>query len=392
MIRRLALGAALAGSAIGATVVLADDQAPPRRPVPVVASGAAQAQPTPTPMPARDPRIVLQTGDWAIRHFTAPVPKPQGRHTTKDPATQLDCYELGRVQGERFGWVDGHGAFKPAAPGHYSVPNVCVTPRSLRKAHAQIGRLTTVTFPANGTPQPDRTVSWGIAEPGVTAFVPDGEAAVAVKDQLALQIGPANLARISTGHYEHADGSRTPFDYGSLPRYRGQQPVAGTTHVAVKTLDPAGGEPWALLVTRGDAGGVCLGGPGRLVGDSLGYVDRALDTFSPSFIDNLGNCSRPAPTLGHPLRMDTLVSSGFQEEDEGRVQRRVIDGRIVYFGLAHPDVVSVTLTTPRDVRTLVPTPDHTILAVYAGLFPGGQATATAHLKDGREVTQALHVE
>ena len=46
----------------------------------------------------------------------------------------------------------------------------------------------------------------------------------------------------------------------------------------------------------------------------------------------------------------------------------------------HPDVASVTITTPRDVRTLVPTSDHAIIAVYDGLFPGGTATATATIE------------
>jgi hypothetical protein len=71
----------------------------------------------------------------------------------------------------------------------------------------------------------------------------------------------------------------------------------------------------------------------------------------------------------------------------------VLEGRLVYFGTVHPDVTSVTIVTPRDVRTLVPTKDfHAIVAVYDGPFPGGTATATAHFKDGRELTRTLHVE
>jgi hypothetical protein len=50
----------------------------------------------------------------------------------------------------------------------------------------------------------------------------------------------------------------------------------------------------------------------------------------------------------------------------------------------HPDVERVTLQTPRDVRTLVPSPlGHAILAVYDGTFPAGELVLTAHLKGGR---------
>ena len=70
----------------------------------------------------------------------------------------------------------------------------------------------------------------------------------------------------------------------------------------------------------------------------------------------------------------------------------MLRGRTTIGGQAHPDVVSVTIRTPRDVRTLVPSqPDHMILAVYEGAFPAGEITATAHLKDGRDVTRSVYV-
>jgi hypothetical protein len=55
-------------------------------------------------------------------------------------------------------------------------------------------------------------------------------------------------------------------------------------------------------------------------------------------------------------------------------------------------VVTVTIRTPRDVRTLVPSAKHAILAVYDGRFPGGKVTATARFKDGHEVTRTLYSE
>jgi hypothetical protein len=49
----------------------------------------------------------------------------------------------------------------------------------------------------------------------------------------------------------------------------------------------------------------------------------------------------------------------------------------------HADVVSVTLRTPRDIRTLVPSPHaHVIHAVYAGDFGAGRIVAVAPTRDG----------
>ena len=68
-----------------------------------------------------------------------------------------------------------------------------------------------------------------------------------------------------------------------------------------------------------------------------------------------------------------------------QVLRRTLPGRTFISGTARPDVVSITLRTPRDVRTIKPA-GGTFLAVYDGSFYGGEIVATAHLRDGRTVT------
>ena len=127
MIAKLAAIAALAGSAIGATVVLADDRAPAPAKVPAVkrrpqgradpaADRGARRQarrsrcPTPTAAPA-----------WALRTFDDAA------------GNDCECFEVGRLQGERFGWIDAHGTFTPAEPGQ-SGGNV------LHRQAAQAGR------------------------------------------------------------------------------------------------------------------------------------------------------------------------------------------------------------------------------------------------------------
>jgi hypothetical protein len=400
MIARLALVAALVGSAAGATAVLAAGESapPPSKPPTVVAAPAKDPAPTPVALEVRDVRLVLQVPDpeggapWAARRFASSTPGRRGR-----PATPLECWELGRLQGDQFGWIDGYGGFTARAPGRFDVPNLCASPKSLRKQGALPTRFTTVTYPAGRAPQPTRAVTWGVASEAIAAVVPDGEPPIAIgPEQVFIRVAAAQAPPgVFKGSKLYRDGTRRRFELGGqIPVRPGtEKPIAGTEAVAAQAPDPAGGEPWGIVVQRGRRGGLCHGIPDRLVGNQLGYVDPRLDTFMTGFGFGIA-CDHAAPTRRSPLRLDALISGvRRQGEDRGRIERRTQDTRIVYWGRAHADVVSVTIRTPRDVRTLIPTKDfHMFLAVYDGLFPGGKATLTARMRDGREVTRSLHVE
>ena len=180
------------------------------------------------------------------------------------------------------------------------------------------------------------------------------------------------------------------------PGFRGEAPVAGTEFVAARTPDPAGGEPWGMMASRGARGGACLSQPGALVGTRVGSVVRRLGIFIARGIETLiGVPALEASSRRARTRCRSRRRSG---GSSSRIRADASNGgcsgtRIVFCGRVHADVVSVTIRTPRDVRTLVPSSDvHAILAVYDGHFPGGKVTATARMKDGREVTRALHVE
>ena len=51
--------------------------------------------------------------------------------------TDAECYEIGRLQGETFGWIDGHGTFKPTTPGHYENPGDCPSPERRQGARRE---------------------------------------------------------------------------------------------------------------------------------------------------------------------------------------------------------------------------------------------------------------
>lgn len=408
MIARLALAAALLGSAAGATAVLAaaEDDPPPKRTPPAVAAAAATAQPTPEPLKAEDVKLLLQVPDpageapWAVRAFTTPVkPRklPKRVHASPEArafseATRNDCWELGRLQGDRFGWIDGTGTFTPAIPGHHEVPTNCVPTGYVAKHGSLVSSLGTATFPAGGAPQPSRAITWGPVADDVVAIRPAGEPALLPgPEHLVLKVEQGEVRRLTRGVVEHRDGRAERFN--SAPgRPNGERPVPGTAVAEVRAPDPSGGEPWAIVVHRGSRGGACFDGPGRLVGTQLGWIEPRLDTFFPSGDFEVA-CTLPKPTRAYPLRVTTLVSSIPGSDDRGRIERRTLPNRIVFHGRVHPDVVSVTIRTPRDVRTLVPSPEHHLfIAVYDGQFPGGDATATAHLRNGEEVTRSLYVE
>jgi hypothetical protein len=391
MIAKLAVAAALAGSAIGAAVVLADEP-PPKASVPVVALPASDtADRRVSPLAAHDVRVVRQFPDavggapWAVRRFTV---------TGKRTAT---CFELGRLDGDRFGWIDGYGRFSATAAGRSGYPTSCQNPGEMRKVGANVQRFTTLSFSPGATPLPKEAVTWGTAAPSVRAIHPSGEPPITPgADGLFVRVTAGEAARgMVTGEIEHRDGRRVRFNPQPLRRRGSEGPIAGTEFVAARAPDPAGGEPWGVIGARDERGGVCLTYPDRLVGTQQGFVDRRLGSFWVVAFEVPHGCldSKHRPTRTDPLRIDTQIGGGEGQDRTGEVERRVLSSRIVFWGRVYKDVVSVTIRTPRDVRTLVPSgPAHAILAVYDGRFPGGEVTATARFKDGREVTRTLYSE
>jgi hypothetical protein len=301
------------------------------------------------------------------------------------------------MQDDRFGWIDGSGTFAVAPAGHFLLQSACQPARQLRKLGVNAMRFTTLTLPADGTPQPLETITWGVAAASVRALVVKDEPEIVPGEHgLFLQIVKGEGSRqLLTGDVEYRDGHSVAYNRFDLPRQTDERPVAGTDYVAARAPDPAGGEPWGLIASRGTNGGLCMSMPGRLVGTRLGHVDRRLGLFYSTPLEQMRQCgdARRKPTRGFPMRIDTGIWGGGEEDSRGRSERRVESSRIIFSGRVHADVVSVTIRTPRDVRTLIPSsPAHAILAVYDGRFPGGKVTATARMKDGREVTRTLYSE
>jgi hypothetical protein len=73
--------------------------------------------------------------------------------------------------------------------------------------------------------------------------------------------------------------------------------------------------------------------------------------------------------------------------DQGRTELRTLPGHTILYGAALPTVRQLTIESPRDVRTLVPSPNaRSFLVVYDGTFPAGQFKLTATFNDGSKKT------
>ncbi|MHB8532094.1 MAG: hypothetical protein ACYDC2_05185, partial [Solirubrobacteraceae bacterium] len=155
--------------------------------------------------------------------------------------------------------------------------------------------------------------------------------------------------------------------------------------------DPNGGAPWGFTaVADASAYGQIVGGRLAGVEEPSGQVRAGADGFTSG-----GN---PRLERGYgPVRFDTQggpePESPFQPHQAPsppQMQRRTLPGRTIITGIAEADVESVTIATPRDVRTLRPVgPSHVLIVVYDGQFFRGALTATVQLRDGRTITEHI---
>ena len=377
------------GMAAGTAVAVADRDPARDTPAPVAGAGpSTSGRSAPLPIP-RGVRIAVRRpsaaggADWAVRTFTSTM-----------GGQRVLCAQLGRLDGVRFGWIAPGGGLRPARFDSNDAPTVCDSRRFLERIGLQILRATITSDPSAGPLSPEQTITWGHTAAGVTRLRADGFVATPARGGAYLHVEPGSGPRTRpTGELRFADGRRRRFDHarGILrPRAAGETPVAKLT-IAIRVPDPAGGLPWAMLAARGSRGGICLTDPGRALGDRLGHLDTHLGLFQPDPPGRPARCPDPRrpTTQAFPARLSTGLWSGPDVNPAGgRTQLRRLDGRTVISGRVHPDVVAVTLRTPRDVRTLIPArTGHAILAVYDGTFPAGRITATSQFHDGRRVTQ-----
>jgi hypothetical protein len=258
--------------------------------------------------------------------------------------------------------------------------------------------------PYEYTPHPERAVLSGMLPPGA-------------RDPVLLGVGPPRALPVDannaflvvlSGHYWNA---RPRISYllhgrrvGKLPGGPGPRLYQRGTEAPVPQVrapDPDGAAPWGFAATHD-----CATAVGRIVDGRLATIDLS-DGVLKAGAETSGwssSCAahptvfEPAVVRHEPVEFNQQQSGGgedpFGSEREPlrrpEIEWRTLPGRTIVTGVARPDVVSVTLSSPSDVRTLRPSgPLHAILAVYDGYFLRGNLTATVRLRGGRVQTEQI---
>jgi hypothetical protein len=378
------------------------DDPPYREPVPV----SEGFPPSSIPI-ASTVRETLHASDpaggpeWALRSWEG-RPNPKARWGESAPA-RLVCFQVGIRR--------GGGLFEPR-PG--------ASPRLLQADHeaggeaggcnstayvadhnpvAQVNSYT--DHPYAYAPTPERTVVSGMLPPDAThplllgAGAPRPLPADANHMFLAVLPGrywdaPLRLSVVEHGRTIAPSGGRT-------------LPVPPELMVPqARAPDPDGGAPWGYAA--GADGSYAQGRivDGRLAGisereGSVRYGPMGTGGGEPCFGRSRSRACQDADR--HPPAVHFEVQSdGGEKPFAGgtptltppQIERRTLEGHTIITARAEPDVVSVTLATPSDVRTLRPGgPQHVFIVVYDGQFFRGAITATILLRDGRTVTQQV---
>ncbi|HET6507485.1 MAG TPA: hypothetical protein VFG42_11920 [Baekduia sp.] len=344
--------------------------------------------------------------DWAVRVFRAArVVRPGSRRPGVDPVIGHPlCAQVGRIHAGRFGWLTADGTFRPLRIGAQggSVAT-CGSRKADMNGMPTLDTLSPITDPHAPAARAKSTVAWGVAGRGarrVTLKVA-GRAVVPNRtpnNAYIIAVGPETDQREITGTATYADGRGHRLGGGlhHAPGIGGG--ASGRPVLAARAPDPNGGLPFAMTVSQGRDGTWCQGGGGRVVGGRVGGVDYARDILTENANTGGGTCGVRGPSLfkDHPVLLGWSGGGGDTAEEggdtggTGRIARRTQRGLMTFTGQAAPGVVAVTLETPRDVRTLIPSgPTRAIIAVYDGSFPTGSVKITARFKDGHVQTDRL---
>ena len=409
----------------------ADEPAPPAAaPPPTIDPGAntvlrvAKALPTHADVQIRPTgpiRIEARAADplggpeWAVRVFRAErVTRPGQRRPGVSPVVGHNlCAQLGRIHDGAFGWLAADGTFRPTAVGDAgaNLTSACVSRAPDLNGDPPLFTLSPITDPAAPAARVKSTVAWGLAGSGARS--------------VTLKLGDRTVMPTTTAHHAFVIAEGPELDQHQiiasvryagrtvrLPRrhqalggvFGGVDPNATNTaaaRIAARAPDPNGGLPFAMIAAPDGKGGWCTSSGGRIVGDRVGGVDYQRDVLTETTFSAGGGCTSGGRQLArifkeHPVLLGygggggPLPEEGADTGGTGRVARRTQPGLMTFTGQAAPGVVAVTLETPRDVRTLIPTgPTHAIMAVYDGSFPTGSVKITARFKDGHVKTDTL---
>lgn len=343
--------------------------------------------------------------DWVIRSMTADrmLPKRMRRAGSDGVTGTGPCLQLLRDVGGKLGWIDGDNVFRPVGVRETGLMTKCSTPNlDTREERVQdYDSEVLLAAPRSREPVVRGQFAWGFVGPHVRTMRLRAGGDVLTPERSPrwgafLEFyGPGRPAGNVTMRVRYSDGKLVdtgrPFRDSIAPR--GYTPAPGDavdrsrSTVIARAPDPGGGPSWGVLGVRTKQGLWCLGQSGHLLGNIVGTIDPRYGTMMGASADhNPNGCGpRAQPTKRYPIQ--AVSSSGGYTDVAGLApsgdRLRLQRGRTLIFGRTLDDVVELTVTTPRDVRTVIPSePGKGFLLVYDGGFPGGKLVATAHFRDG----------
>jgi hypothetical protein len=297
--------------------------------------------------------------------------------------------------------------FQSTTPGAPSTLSEC---GSLKRPEPIALMRTVLAFPDPASPVAERAAVFGLAPPGTRTITLTGAGAprrlALARDGgfLDLLDGGTRDDRLvvefalASGRTDKLPLVRKPEEsFPGLPARETLTPIPGSEHAEARAPDPAGGPGWAVPVLDTRQGAKCVGQPGQVVGDRIGWVDTTYGLFTPAHPTGLECLDRSeAMTDAHPCLLgwggggpdDPLAEKADPLLRRAHTQRRISGGRFQITVTCRDDVDRVTIRTPRDLRTLVPSArGHVVFALYDGTFPSGEIVATYHRRDGSTRTE-----
>ncbi|HEY0516851.1 MAG TPA: hypothetical protein VGD00_06995 [Solirubrobacteraceae bacterium] len=360
----------------------------------------ARSQPPPFERPiAATIRETLHAADpaggpeWALRSWQG-RPAPHANFGVGRPPQRFICSQVGvRFKGKLAAPRVGAAPLALVVGGEAGAGGIggCTDPGSLVRFPPPTEAVSYVDDPFAYRPRPLRTVVAGLMRPDARQPVLLGAGA---PRPLRLDANRAFLV-VLPGRYWDA-----PLHVSAVVHGRR---IGGGRHASLslpvpssleapqaRAPDPNGGAPWGFAAdAHNSAYGEIL--EGRLV-----YIDSASGQlrYGPGGSSSGGSGRIPYPG---PVRFDTQggpepesIFNRHARLSRVQVERRTLPGRTIVTGIAQADVTSVTIATPRDVRTLRPSgPQHALIVVYDGQFFRGGITATVRLRNGRTVTEQV---
>jgi hypothetical protein len=360
---------------------------------------AKQALPAPPDVPlmstvretlrAKDP---AGGAEWALRSWRG-LPNPRadfggGFHPKHMLCLQVGVLDRGRLVEPRPGSTP-----LPLSVGQeYGVGGGCTQPSALARFGPLAETVSYVEDPYAYAPRPLRTVVSGLLALDARHPVLLG---AGPPRPLALDANHAFLAVLPGRYWDAPLRISATLDGRTVLARAGREGRPGPgvpTTPQSRAPDPDGGAPWGFA-----AGSDGSHAYGRIVEGRLATIEAQSGALRYGLQGWSGGGSTPPERKPAPVRFETEGGPEYDPSGEfattlpaPEIERRTLPGRTIVTGTAEADVVSVTLATPRDVRTLRPSgPEHTFIVVYDGQFFRGALTAAIALRDGRTVTESV---